>query len=190
MISKIAADITDQLLSRAVIKVEDKEIYQYGFKQLLAFLANIISTLLIAVLFGKIAECLFFFLTYIILRSFAGGVHAKTMFRCYVFSNLLTVVALLVISNVRLGGPECVIILGISSVIIYKLAPVETATKPLDLLERRVYRRNTLTVLGIDIIIIWLCGLFRLKIIMECMLIALLFVSIVLVLGAIKNKLR
>ena len=55
---------------------------------------NISSALIIGLIFGKFFEAAVFIVAYCSLRSFAGGYHAKTPLRCYVFSVIMLIIVL------------------------------------------------------------------------------------------------
>ena len=65
-----------------VIKNENVSIYQYGFE---IFISSLI-TVIIALLWGVILNCIFeaalYFVLFVILRTVCGGYHAKTYWQC------------------------------------------------------------------------------------------------------------
>ena len=60
-------------------------------------LLNLISTIVIGVIAGKVFESIAFLVFYIPLRSYVGGYHASTPRRCYFISIVIIMAMLLFI---------------------------------------------------------------------------------------------
>lgn len=73
----------------SVVKEGDTEKYIYGINQIFVSVLNVSSTLIIGWIFSVVLEIEVFMTTYIPLRSFAGGYHAKTPLRCYLLSLMM-----------------------------------------------------------------------------------------------------
>lgn len=87
--------ITNYLLKKGIIEESDIEIYQYGEFVFLFNLLLIIFAILFAFFIGEVKFIISFFVFCIPLRIFLGGFHCTTPFRCFVFSELLYVVIIL-----------------------------------------------------------------------------------------------
>ena len=66
-------NLTDYLIVNETVSEEDRELYEFGIRETIAILQNLLCTVFIALLFGKIVETIYFLCAFIILRSFAGG---------------------------------------------------------------------------------------------------------------------
>ena len=133
-------------------------------------------------------QAILFTLLYVPLRSSAGGYHAKTANRCYLYSILMMIAVLLAIKYISIPCFICIITLIISCGIILTVAPVEDLNKPLDSLEYTVYRRRTYMITAVEVIfwvIAQFCGA---KQIAFCSLWVLFIMSIILTVGKCKNK--
>lgn len=131
--------IVQFMLKHSVIEAEDAEIYKFGFNQLIFVSINLMTTVIIGILFSMIFESVIFLVSYMVVRVYAGGYHAKTQFRCYIISSLFIVLALLGVRYINWEGFLSIIAITISAMIIFKLSPVETKNKPLDDIERKIY---------------------------------------------------
>lgn len=131
--------IVQFMLKHSVIEAEDAEIYKFGFNQLIFISINLMTTVIIGILFSMIFESVIFLVSYMVVRVYAGGYHAKTQFRCYIISSLFIVLALLGVRYINWEGFASIIAITIAAVIIFKLSPVETKNKPLDDIERKIY---------------------------------------------------
>lgn len=140
--SNVAEKMTQRLVSAALIKPEDSSLYQYGLQQGLFMLLNFFTTVVVGLLFGMLWQSILFSLVYMPLRMNAGGYHARTPLRCYIFSTALIFAVLSVIRLVLYNKLICGIMAAVGAAIIFALAPVENANKPLDEIERKVYRKR------------------------------------------------
>lgn len=180
--------IAKKLVQNNTISSENKPIYQYGIQQGFTIGLNILTTFAIGVVFQMIIESFLFLAVYIPLRSFAGGVHAKTANRCYVYSTIMIIAALLVIKFFPFGIVICSCLSIISGAIIFLLAPVETANKRLDELEKHIYKKRARIILIIELIVQLLVALTPWDNIMMCFSLAFVSLSLVMLAGSIKNK--
>jgi len=122
------------------------------------------------------------------IRSYAGGYHAGTPLTCYLLS-IPTIVA--VLTGIKFAPWDGLLLLSViafSGIVIMLFAPVEDANKPLDQLERKVYKKRSriiLLVLSVLIVLLWHSGFEQsaLSIVM-----ALGVAAVMLILGAIKNS--
>lgn len=175
------------LVSHGIIPDEDLEIYEFGAGQLLFQAINVITTVGIALLCDMLPQCLLFLASYIPLRSFAGGFHAKTQIRCYILSNVMIVAALCAIRMVPAAAWVCLLLTLPGASVIFLLAPVQDRNKPLSGQERLVYRRRSRWIL---LVLILICaGSFAIgrPVWTLCIGTAVSALSIMLLLGALKN---
>lgn len=89
MFNNISEDIVKKQLECGNVSEEDKEIYKYGYTLVLGTMVNIILAFIIGLFFNEIFFVLSFLLVFIPLRSYCGGWHAATSFRCTIVSNLI-----------------------------------------------------------------------------------------------------
>lgn len=188
MFYQASEHIAKKLVEKNTISSENKLIYQYGIQQGLTIGLNILTTFAIGLIFQMIIESFLFLAVYIPLRSFAGGVHAKTANRCYVYSTIMIIAALLVIKFFPFGIfiGSCLSL--ISGTIIFLLAPVETANKKLDELEKQVYKKRARIILIIELVIQFLIALTSWNNGLMCFSLAFVSLSLVMLAGIIKNK--
>ena len=186
MFQTTAQKITDRLCSQDIIEDADKELYAYGFNMLLTVSLNIISTIIIGLLFGMVFESIAFLVAYIPLRSYAGGYHARTPLRCYIISLLLIVLILLTLNLIGESVLALFILSGIGTIICVTMSPVEDANKPLDGIEKQVYRKKAMIILAIEIIIL-IISIFALMKLAAVISTSLALEGIMLVLGKIIN---
>lgn len=186
MFEKSAEKITSRLLKNKVILKEDKEIYVYGFKSGFTLLLNLLTAFIVGFVFGMILQSIVFMISYIPLRSYAGGFHASTPWRCYGISLFIIAAVLSWLKFVPFLSIGCIVAIIIGSILCFVLAPVEDKNKPLDEKEQRVFKKRAYLILIIEICIsaamyfVW-------KTVFEVISLAIFVEGIMLVLGKIKK---
>ena len=78
--------MTDRLILRCIISENERSIYQYGLEVFLETLIAYLSIFVLALIFGDTLETIAFLIAFMLLRTYTGGFHASTRFRCYVLS--------------------------------------------------------------------------------------------------------
>lgn len=179
--------VGNRFVRDGIITEEDKELYTYGMQQGALILINIISAIIIGIIFNMVWQCIIFLLAYMPLRSYAGGYHARSQFRCYVVSQFIIVIALLGIMEIQWTTITALFSVIISAGIIFVLAPVEDANKPLDASEKDLYKRKTRKILLLEILIA-LVFWFINKEISVCIIMVFDILSIMLLLGILNNR--
>lgn len=187
MFEVLSERITGWLLANEAIPREDKEIYRYGIQQGMIALLNLGTTMVIGVVFGKLLESILFMAAYIPLRSYAGGYHAKTAVRCYFFSIVMMSAVLWVMRYVTYYGLICVCLTAVSGSMIWLLVPVEDRNKPLDDVEKVVYRKRARGIVLTESIISLLTMFFSWERLGMCMTLVLCVMALMLLLGKWKN---
>lgn len=187
MQGKIIQRVTDELVSNEIIDPEDSELYTYGLQQGALMLLNIFTILIVGKIFGMLWESVVFMVTYIPLRTYAGGYHARTQLKCYISSVALIVAVLLGIRFIPWTNFIIIMISIISGLIIYILSPVEDSNKPLDVAEVKVYRKKARIILALEFGVFILLVNLGVKSIATCLSISLLSLSMMLICGKIKT---
>jgi len=153
MISGVSKKVADRFVIDGVIKAEDKELYRFGVWFIFSALRDIATAVIIGFLFNSILSMLLFAVAFIPIRSYAGGYHAKTPQKCYLISLFMLVSVMLIPRLIHFTDVICIVLLAISSAVIFFLSPTETANKPLDEIELKVYRKRTLLLLTAELLI-------------------------------------
>ena len=184
-------DIFDKVISvNDNIKEEDKELYKYGLRQGLFMILNILTTILLGYIFKNVWQAVIFMIAYSPLRVYAGGYHTKTQLRCYIFSIFLTIVVICANKYIPGTSQNIIIITIISCIIVFSLSPVEDRNKPLDKVEKAVYRKRSLYALLFEVILIILLLSIGFKFVALSVSISLLALSLMLIAGKVKNGLE
>ncbi len=135
-----------------------------------------------------LVECCIYLIAYTVLRIFAGGYHARTPIRCYLFFITMVTACLLVIKYLPLTDLICCVLFFIGIVCVFLLAPVEDKNKPLDEIERQVYRKRTYIVLSVELLFFFLSLFNHLQTLCLPISCAMASIAILMIAGFIKNK--
>ena len=177
--------VVNRLILEGNIEYEDRDIYTYGLHQGILVIVNIVTTILIGFLVGMIWESILFMVTYIPLRTYAGGYHTKTQMRCYLFSILLALVVLLAIKYILWTNFIMLGLALIAGAIIFILAPVGDENKSLSETEIIVYKSRTRLILIVELFTMLILMQVSLFYISVSILISIIALSIMLVVGRI-----
>lgn len=186
MLTKISSRLTDLLIKKSKTVSYDKEVYIYGLELVLSTVFCFVGILLSSCLLSNIYTGIIFILILAPLRTFTGGYHADSYAKCFLISNVLYAV-LLIINNYVLNNMNIIIwwtLLLIFSLYISKRAPIINKAQPIKREKQEICKRNTRYVLVFDAIFIF--SLFFLN--RELMNMAILCIGLVAVLMLIAEK--
>lgn len=178
------ADIFEQ---QNKFKAEDKELYRYGIQQGLNLALNILTTIIIGVLCGMIYPSILFLICYMPLRSFCGGYHAKSYLRCYIYSVIMITGIFLVAKYFTFSVLVYEILILVSLIAIFLLAPVEDKNKTLDSDEKRVFRKRACIIAFFEVLIYHIFLIINLTYSYKILSMALISLSILMIIGQLKN---
>ncbi len=142
MFTSLADLITTRLCTSAVIEEEDADLYRYGFFILLTSIFHFVVTAILGLLFGVVWESILFYILFTLLRSYAGGVHAKTEQSCLLLTDIAMLLSVLGIRFLQ-SQPNTIFaitILAVGLICILALSPLDTNEKQLSREERQYYR--------------------------------------------------
>ena len=138
---------------------DDKALYKYGVKHMAMVFLNLVTIMILGILFGLLLEGFIFTICYILLRKVSGGFHAKTRSLCYFYSVVLYLIALVCIKYVNYN-PGIAVCLGISFLILLRFLPIENSNKKLSKCEKNIYKKSSILVhIGLFLISIVLAGM-------------------------------
>jgi accessory gene regulator B len=189
MIQRISESIVSWQIKKNILTGEQRALYLYAYEVMLNQTINVLIAMLIAIALNAPMPVFVFLVSYIPLRSYCGGYHARTNGGCTVVSAFLIVMVCLV-ENLLTGElavilpPLCLMI---SGALIFLFAPAPDKNKPLDEVETDHYRIKSRIVWLIEAVIgmiFWYFGV-RASVVIA---ISHVMLSLMLVYGVFKNK--
>ncbi len=187
MFYKASVYIANILEQQNKFMAEDKELYRYGIQQGLNLALNMLTTMLIGCLCGMFYSSVLFLLSYMPLRSFCGGYHAKTHFRCYIYSVVMITCILLAAKYFTFSVLVYEILILVGFAVILLLAPVEDQNKMLDSDEKRIFRKKACIIAALEILIYHICLIANLVNNYKILAMSICSLSILMIIGRIKN---
>ncbi len=154
MIQKIVDVLISKQLQNHTMTDEDKKIYRYGYVLLCEVVLNLAIALVIGIFFSKTKAVMFFLGMYIPLRSFCGGWHADKIWKCTVISNVILLLQVYGLDNLRnwLSIRMMLLMFFLNMICIFFMAPVETEMKKINHKEKQIYRRRIKLILALHLI--------------------------------------
>lgn len=144
--TKILKFITDQNVISDEVTVQD--FYKYGIEISISSLLNIILVLSLGILIHHLVESVIFLLVFILIRSFTGGYHADTYFRCNLLMCVTFIITVYVntVTSDKISLTTALIMILFTEFIVLVLGPIENKNKPI-----AISKRMRLKVLGLSI---------------------------------------
>lgn len=155
MVQKIVDALVNKQSQNYVMTDEDEKIYRYGYVLLCEVFLNLVIALVIGIVFSKTKEVIFFLGMYIPLRSFCGGWHADKIWKCTVISNVILLLQVYGIENIKmyLSMSGMLLIFFFNMVCVYFISPVDTEMKKISQDEKKTYKRKIKSILVFHVII-------------------------------------
>lgn len=123
MLYKISTWLTNVFLQKNIISPDNFECLLYGWQITLSTLCNLSSIFIISIFFKPVYMFLFL-LFFVPIRMFSGGYHAPTYFRCFIFTNIIFIICIL-LSKLLLVIPSyfSILLSFFSTLYIYSFSP-------------------------------------------------------------------
>lgn len=139
----LATKLAHYILEKGIITEDLIEIYQYGFQCFLELSMSTVCSIIIALFLGMLPECLFFFLLYIPIRSFGGGLHMKTYFACFIGSCFILTASLLAVKYLTIPIPLSFALYLFAAILILFIGPVDHPNREVDAQENHTFIKRT-----------------------------------------------
>ncbi len=160
MISKLSNRITQKLLKRNVIPEEDQELYAYGLFMIISYTAFFMIAIVFGVILNITFSSIIFFISFCLIRNYAGGIHANSEIKCSIITTLLILISEILIRifiDYRLVWAAFVILI-ISSICLIAIKPVATSQKEISDQEKLNYHKKVI-LLTVSALIISIVGI-------------------------------
>lgn len=186
----IAEKLTDYVIQNGNIKDEERSIYVYGFQVALEQTVCYVICFLGAIFLKAIPEGIIFFIVFVPLRSYAGGLHLNRYWSCLLLS-CITFFSIITLSK-YLWFPAylemiCLIFL---EIVILKLYPVENINRNVDIYENAQFKKRLKIFLMINIIIGIVFAITKQYIYLNTIFYTIWLITITMVIGKYKNVLK
>lgn len=189
MITKMSSYVTEVLIEGNVIKEEERNLYLYCVEGLVETLGNLLLTIVLGIIFGKLIDTILFLLIFIPLRTLAGGYHAKSGNVCFILSIFLFLGVILTADYFQVffesiwSAKHFVL----SSLCVLLIAPVDCKNKRAGSEKKKKLRKQIFSFTSL-ISVVYLCMFWAGKwqycfVISNCMLV----IALLLIFGYLEN---
>lgn len=154
---RLVENLSNQFIEQGIIAREDASIVQYGLEIMLCTVYSYTSIGLLAWLMGCFWETVCFLIAFLVLRTFAGGYHAASFGKCYLYSIMAYLVfyLLLLMTPPSWYSTISLVALVIAMVVVFLFAPcihenrwVATEDKHYELISRLICLAAILVLAG------------------------------------------
>lgn len=143
----LSEKLTGYVIKTGAVSAESYAIYQYGFQIGLEMLCCFVVCLGIAIYMHMIPEFAVFTGIFMLLRTYAGGVHLNSFGACFICSVAVQTLTLLIDSKYKFTITNAWLIILVSAILILKVAPVESINRELERDEKEYCKKVTMRIL-------------------------------------------
>lgn len=187
MLEYVSKKIANWLVSCDEIKREECELYEYAIQSIIMLLLPFGLIIILGAAFKMILEDILLVVSFMSVRRYSGGFHAKKAYMCVIVSCFSVGISLVLI---KLGIPYYIFVgfYTISLMIVLITAPQESSNKPLKEWELVKYKRYTcFCCLILTVVCICFCCFERMYY-AKCIMAGIILAAIFQILGIRQNK--
>lgn len=144
---RLSEKLTGYVIKTGAVSAESYAVYQYGFQIGLEMLCCFVVCLSIAVYLHMIPEFAVFTVIFMLLRTYAGGMHLNGFQACFICSVAVQTLALLINSKYNFALTNAWLIMLVGAILILKAAPVECISRELEDDEKKHCKKVTMKIL-------------------------------------------
>ena len=142
MIYALSNKISITLNKKGYIELDELDVIRYGLFTILSRFIYCLISLIAGFLFDCITSSFIFYLSFLFIKKYAGGFHASTEQRCFVYSTfsiICSIGCMRLAMNYEYLGWIAIGIAFISTFFICRYAPIPSKEKSIDFIERKRY---------------------------------------------------
>ncbi len=139
---EVSKKLTAFFLRQRHVTEEEKEVYQYGFKLIIADVINFSIIILMSVIIHQVINGIAFLITLCLVRRYSGGFHAKSFFVCRL-SLIITYLSVLLISfAINTTVYKTFIVFGIDLMSLITISILSPVVHPRKRLDQKQIKKN------------------------------------------------
>lgn len=143
----LSEKMTDYVIKSGVISERSYPVYQYGFQIGLEMLSCFLVSFCLSMWLHMISDFVVFTGVFMLLRTYAGGLHLNSFFGCFICSTAVQTIILMINAQYTIILPVAWGIILISTVLILKNAPVQNINRELDADEKEHCKNVTMKII-------------------------------------------
>lgn len=187
MLNRFSHRVIALLAQEGMISEDDSEVYFFGLEMLFQKILHYSTMLLLGFLFGMLLETILFMIFWGVLRIYAGGYHAKSKIACYGISCSIIPLIIILLKWVPWPNWTALLVCIVSIGIILRFAPVGNENKPLDEIEKVVYRRKTVILLILESCVALIAAWFQIGILLPVIALSMATAAVMLLMSKMQE---
>lgn len=155
MLKFIAEKLSLKLVTNNIIDPDKKKYYTYGLELVLNDTMIFLMIGIIAIITNTVLISFIFSISFCFLRAFTGGYHSKSYLGCFCTA-FINYICMLILTNLIFNRNHMIleyIMMFASIPVILKLSPVENFNSPLDVNEKKKYRKISYLLISLYLLI-------------------------------------
>ena len=184
---KAAKILANYVIQKGTVKEDEREIYEYGFTIVMETVLCIIVCFAISLALHTFFEGLLFFVIFVPLRSYSGGLHLDNYWSCFSLS-CLTFFIMLLGKYFDCSIYVELIFFFLSEVIVFNLYPVENINRAIDADEDKQFKKRLKQFLVIDGTMAIIFSILGWSKYLNIITMTILMIAITMAIGKCKNK--
>lgn len=185
---KISKFLADYVIQKGTVKEDEREMYEYGFQIAIEAALCVVTCLGISLILHTIPEGILFFVIFVPLRSYAGGLHLNNYWSCFSLSCLTFFAIMISGKYLMISIYLALVIVLFLELAVYKMYPVENINRVVDIDEDKQFKKRLQLFLLIDGIIAIICTIFGWRTYMQTIALTFFMVTITMAIGKLKNQ--
>ena len=178
----------ENLRVKGIIDNDNLEFIKYGLYQLANYILFWICQIILYLIFGHLWDGILFLIVFIFLRRYAGGYHASSRIRCFIYSNFISLsyMGFCYLKSIC-NNTILALIFTVSIVVTLILSPVDNENKRLEKKERRKYKNKVIKIIMSDFLLIIFFKYLNVEKICNILMCSVIITSMLVLLGYLKN---
>lgn len=185
--NKLAKILANYVIQKGAVKEDEKTVYEYGFLITLEAVLCLITCFGISLILHTISECILFFIIFIPLRSYAGGLHLDNYWSCFSLSCLTFFAIMMIDKYFDFPTYFTFVAFLLLAMAVYNMYPVENINREVDTDEDKQFKKRLQQFLVIDSIMAIIFFVLKRNTYMQTITMTFLMVTITMAIGKHKN---
>lgn len=191
MIYDLSKKLAKSFERKGYILAEEVDIIGYGFFSVFSKFLYGFMNLLMGLSLGCVVEAVCFYLSFLYIKKYAGGIHASTEYRCFIASTIsifCSTFCIFLSMNYMAFGYIIVFFSLPAIVVILKFSPIPAKEKPLD--DSEIKRYSKISMMRMCVLIIVSSMLYSVDLlnIVFSICVAIILESVLILMGKVEHK--
>lgn len=185
---KISKFLADYVIQKGTVKEDEREMYEYGFQIAIEAALCVVTCLGISLILHTIPEGILFFVIFVPLRSYAGGLHLNNYWSCFSLSCLTFFIIMMLGKYLEFPIYIALIISFLLEIVVYNLYPVENINRIVDADEDKQFKKRLKQFLIIDGTLAIVFAMVGRSKYLQTFMFTLVMIVVTMIVGKCKNK--